>query len=76
MCKVDDCLLHACVFCCWMCRLDVSVVPFRICLFLGDSFWLCRYGFLTFPCLWKICFSDKMISGAVSWMLGLDGVFK
>ena len=36
----------------------------------------CRYGFLTFPCLWEISFSSQMISGTVSWLLGLDTTYK
>ena len=33
MWRVDNCFIHCCVFCCWMCRLDVSVIPFRMCPF-------------------------------------------
>ena len=33
MWRVDDCFTHGCVFCYWMCRSDVSVIPFRMCLF-------------------------------------------
>ena len=39
--------------------------------FFHHSFWPCRYGFSTFPCLWEIRFSGQMISGTVSWSLGL-----
>ena len=44
--------------------------------FLNHSFWPCRYGFLTFPCLLEISFSGQMISGTVSRLLGLDRTFK
>ena len=62
----------------WLCLLllDVSVIPFRTCLFFNHSFWPCRYGFLTFPCLREISFSSQMINGTVSWLLGLDMIFK
>ena len=75
---VDDYFIHGCVFCYWMCRSDVSVIPFRMCLFLffNHSFWPCRYECLTFPYLWEISFSSQMISGTVSWLLGLDKIFK
>ena len=33
MWRVDDCFIHGCVFCYWMCRSDVSVIPFRMSLF-------------------------------------------
>ena len=49
-----------------MCRSDVSFY---------HSFWPCHYGFLTFPCLWEISFSGQMISGTLSWLLGLDTIF-
>ena len=42
------------------------------CIFFDHSFWPCCYGFLTFRCLWVISFSGQMISGTVSWLLGLD----
>ena len=72
-----DCFIHGCVFCYWICRSDVSVIPFRTCLFfLHHSFWPCHYGFLTFPCLWQVSFSGQVISGTVSWLLGLDRIFK
>ena len=45
-------------------------------IFSDHSFWPCRYGFLTFPCLWEINFSSQMITGTVSWLLGLDRIFK
>ena len=60
----------------WKCQSDVSVIPSRMCLFLSNhSFGPVICGFLTFPCLWKM-FSSQMISGAVSWFLGLDRIFK
>ena len=31
MWRVDDCSIHGCVFCYWMCRSDVSVIPFGMC---------------------------------------------
>ena len=43
--------------------------------FFNHTFLPCRYRFLTFPCLWKISFSSKMISGTVIWLLGLDRIF-
>ena len=46
------------------------------CVFFHHSFWSCRCGFLTFPCLWEISFSGQIISGTVSWLLGLDRIFK
>ena len=76
MWRLDDCFIHGCVFCYWMCRSDVSVILFRMSFFVHQSFWLCRYGFLTFPCLWEISPSGQMISGTVSWLLGLDRIFK
>ena len=33
-------------------------------------------NFLTFSCLWEISFSGQMISGTVSWLLGLARIFK
>ena len=33
MWRVDDCFIHGCVFCYWMCRSDVSVIPFRMFFF-------------------------------------------
>ena len=72
---VDDCFIHGCVFCYWMCGSDVSVIPFRMCLFFFNySFWPCHYGFLTFHCLGEN--SSQMISGTVIWLLGLDRIFK
>ena len=65
MSKVDDCFIHGCLFCYWMCRSDVSVISFRMYLFFNHSFWPCHYGFLTFLCLWEIRFSSQMISGTV-----------
>ena len=60
-----------------MWRVGVSVIPFRMSLFLfNHSFWPCRYGFLTFPCLWEISFSSHIIGGTVSWLSGLDRIFK
>ena len=44
--------------------------------FFNHSFWPYRYGFLTFPYLWEISFSCQMKSGTVSWLLGLDRIFK
>ena len=87
MWRVDDCFIHGCIFCYWMCRLDVSIgcvshffqnVPFPPFLrfFFNHSFWPCRFGFLTFPCLWEIGISGQMISGIVSWLSGLDRIFK
>ena len=54
----------------WMCQSFLSE-----CLLFHHSFWPCRYGFFTFPCLWEVSFSGQMISGTVSWLLGLDGIF-
>ena len=63
--------------CYWMRRSDVSVIPFRTCLFFKHSCWpFCCHGFLTFACLWEISFFSKVISGTVSWLLGLDRIFK
>ena len=79
MWRVDDCFIDGCAFCNWVCRLDVSVIPFRMCLFFfffTHSFWPCHYGFLTFPCSWEISFSSQMISETISWLLGLDRIFK
>ena len=76
MWRVDDCFIHGCVFCYWMCQSDVSVIPFRMCFSFNHSFWPCRYGFLTSHCLWEIRFSSQTISGTVSWLLGLSRIFK
>ena len=59
-----------------MCRSDVPGIPFRMSFFPSHSFWPCYYGFLTFPCLWKIRFLGQMISGTISWLLFLDRIFK
>ena len=59
-----------------ICRSNVPVIPHRMCLFLSHSSWPCHCGFLTFPHLWEISFSSQMISGTVSWLLGLDRIFK
>ena len=45
MWRVDNCFIHGFVVCYWMCRSDVSVIPFRICLFfqlqlLALSLWI------------------------------------
>ena len=45
-------------------------------LFFNHSVSPCRHGFSTFPCLWEISFTCLMISGTVSWLLGLDRIFK
>ena len=68
---VDDCFVHGCLL-----LLDVSIGSvLSKCVFLfSHRFWSCRYGFLTFYCLWEIIFS--MISGTFSWLLGLDKIFK
>ena len=76
MWRMDDCFIHCCVFCYSMCRSDVSVILFRMCPFFHHILWPCHYRFLTFPCLFEIGFSGKMISGTVSWLLGLDRIFK
>ena len=34
MWRVDDCFIRGCIFCHRMCRSNVSVIPFRMCLFL------------------------------------------
>ena len=68
MWRVDDCFIHAYVFCYWMCRSDVSVIPFGTCLFFNYSFWPCHYRFFTFPCLWEISVPSQMISGTVIWL--------
>ena len=39
-------------------------------------FGLVVMNFFTFPCLWDISFSSQMISGTVSWLLGLNRIFK
>ena len=33
MWRVDDCFIHGCVFCYWMCQSDVSVTPSRMSFF-------------------------------------------
>ena len=58
-----------------MCQSFLSERIFFVFLF-HHSFWPCRYGFLTFPCLWEIRFSSQMISVTVSLLLGLDRIFK
>ena len=35
MWRVDDCSIHGGVFCYWMCRSDVSVIPLRMYLFFS-----------------------------------------
>ena len=45
-------------------------------VFSNHTFWPCCYGFLTFSFLWEISFSSQMISVAVSWLLGLDRIFR
>ena len=72
MWRADDCFIHGCAFYYWMCQ---SYFLFRM-SFFNHSFWPCRYGFLTFPCLWEITFSGQMISETVSWLLSLDRIFK
>ena len=46
------------------------------CVFFHHSFWPCCHDFFTFPCLCEISFSNQMIGGTVSWLLGLDRIFK
>ena len=48
MWRVDDCFTHGCVFCYWMCRSDVSGIPFRMCLFFIIVFGLVVMDFLPF----------------------------
>ena len=61
----------------WLCLLllDVSIGcvshSFQNVSFFNHSFWPCSYRFLTLHCLWEISFSDQMINGTVSWLLGL-----
>ena len=57
------------------CFLYVASVFFLF-FFFNHSFWRCRYGFLTFSCLWEIRVFSQTISGTVSWLLGLDRIFK
>ena len=76
MWRVDYCFIHGRVFCRWMCQSDVSAIPSRMFLFFNRSFRPCRFGFLTFLCLWEITFSSQMISVIVSWLLGLNRIFK
>ena len=52
-------------------RICQSLLSECVFFFYNHRFWPCRYGFLTFPCLWEISFSSQMISGTVSWLLGL-----
>ena len=51
MWRVDGCFIHGTsVFCHWMCRWDVSVIPFRMCLFFIMCFGLVVMDFdLSFP---------------------------
>ena len=70
MWRADDCFIHGCVD-----RMCLSFVSERV-LFFNHSFWPCRNGILTFPCLWEIISSGQMISGTVDWLLGLDRIFK
>ena len=66
----------------WLCDLllDMSIGcvshSFQNVFSFHHSLWPCHYGSLTFPCLWEISFSSQMISGTVSWLLGLDRIFK
>ena len=46
------------------------------CFFSNHSFWPCCYEFFTFRCMWEISFFSQMISVTVSWLLGLDRIFK
>ena len=58
-----------------MCRSDVSVIPFRMCPFFHHSLALLLWIVDPFlPVGDK--FSSQMISGTVSWLLGLDKIFK
>ena len=68
----DDFFIHGYAFHYWMCQLFLS----ECVLFLSHSVWHCHYGFLTFPFLVGDKFSSQMISGTVSWLLGLDRIFK
>ena len=68
-------LFFGCVFCYWMYRSDVSVIPFRMCLPFIIVFGLVVMVFyLSLPVRGK--FSCQMISGTVSWLLGLGRIFK
>ena len=53
-----------------------SVSLFSFLFFSNHSFWPCHYGCLTVPCLWEISSSSQMIRRIVSWLLGLDGIFR
>ena len=76
MWRVDDCFTHGCVFCYWMCRPDVSVIRFRMCIFFIIVFGLVVMNFFIFPCLWEISFSTQIGSSSDHMIIlaGLEGV--
>ena len=76
MWRVDDCFIHGCVFYHWMCRSDVSGIPFRMCLAFQSQCLALSLWIFDFLFLWEISFSSQMISETVSWSLGLDRIFK
>ena len=67
---VDDCFIHGCVFCYWMCQSFLSeCVFFFQSWFLVLSLWI---FYLSLP----TGFSGQMISGVVSCLLDLNRIFK
>ena len=77
MWRVDDYFIYSCVFCHWICRSDVSVIPFRMCFFfLIIVFALSLLVFDLFLLVGDKFFFSQMISGTVIWLLGLDRIFK
>ena len=75
MWRVDDCFIHSCVFRYWMFRSDMSVIPFRMCLFfiiiLALSLWIFD---LSLPVGDKFFWSDYKWNCQLA--LGLDRIFK
>ena len=76
MWRVDDFFIYGCVFCYWMFRSDVSVIPFRMCLCFNHSFWPLSLRIFDLSLLLRDKFSSQMISRTDIWLLGLDRIFK
>ena len=75
MWRVDDYLTHDYVFYYWICRSDVSVISFRLCLFSTIVFDLVIVDFdLFLPVGDRFFQSDD--GGTINKLLGLDKISK
>ena len=76
MWRVDDCFFQGYVFYYWVCRSNVSVISFRMCLCFPTIVFdhVVDIFYLSLPEGDKVFLSDD--SGTVSWLLALDKILK